>query len=78
MRYYFHLREPNGIIVDDEGLELAGMDAVIAAATAGARSVIAGEAMAGRLPLRSVVEVDDESGERVLDLPFREAVLLDG
>ena len=78
MRYYFHLRESGGYVVDDEGIELADMDAVVAAATAGARCVIAGEAMLGRLPLGSVIEVDDQGGGRVLDLSFRDTVLLTG
>ena len=78
MRYYFHLREEDGYVIDDEGLELADLNAARAAATEGARSVIAAEAMAGRLPLRTIIEVDDEQGQRVLDLPFKDAVLLDG
>ena len=78
MRYYFHLRESESYFADGEGLELAGIDAVLAAAIAGARSVIAGEAMQGKLPLNSSIEVDDENGRRVLDLPFRETVVLDG
>ena len=78
MRYYFHLRESGNLIVDDEGRELVGLDAVKAAATAGARSVIAAEAMAGKIPLGAIIEVENEQGERVLDLPFREAVSLDG
>ena len=77
MRYFFHLRESESYLVDEEGLELPGIDAVLAAAIAGARSVIAGEAMEGKLPLRSSIEVDDEHGQRVLDLPFLETVLLD-
>ncbi|CAA9538991.1 MAG: hypothetical protein AVDCRST_MAG23-1738 [uncultured Sphingosinicella sp.] len=77
MRYFFHLRQSQGYVIDDEGVELADGDAVLAAATIGARSIIAGEAMDGRLPLLSIIEVDDENGLRVLDLPFREAVLLE-
>jgi hypothetical protein len=78
MRYYFHLREEDGYVIDDEGLELADENAAKIAATEGARSVIAAEAMAGRLPLRTIIEVDDERGQRVLDLPFKDAVMLDG
>lgn len=78
MRYYFHLRESGDYVVDEEGLDLPDMAGVVAAATLAARSVIAGEAIAGKVPLRSVIEVDDESGERVLTLPFREAVQMEG
>ena len=77
MRYYFHLRESEAYVLDEEGLELPGIDAVLREAIVGARSVMAGEVMQGKLPLRSSIEVDDENGQRVLDLPFGEAVLLD-
>ncbi len=76
MRYFFHLRESGTLVVDEEGLELAGVDAVQKAAVMGARSVIAAEAMAGKLSLGAVIEVYDESGERVLDVRFRDAVTI--
>lgn len=78
MRYYFHLRESETYLVDEEGLELTGTEAIMAAATAGARSVIANDVMRGKLPLRAVIEVDDQMGRRVLELPFRDTVQLDG
>jgi len=78
MRYFFHLRESGGIVLDEEGRELPDLAAVEAAARTNARSVIAGEALNGKLPLAAVIEVDDEQGRRVLDLPFRDAVILDG
>lgn len=48
MRYFFHLREPGAFLADEEGLELSDLNAVKIAAIAGARSIIAGDAMAGR------------------------------
>jgi hypothetical protein len=77
MRYFFHLREPGGYVVDDEGLELGGLDAVKAAATCGARSIIADEILKGHLPLGTILEVEDEDGRRVLDLPFGDTVFVD-
>ena len=74
MRYFFHLRESGSLVLDEEGLDLVDLDAVAAAAIAGARSVIAGEVMSGRIPISAVIEVDDEHGRRVLDLPLRDAV----
>jgi hypothetical protein len=78
MRYFFHLRESGDFVVDEEGRELPDLTAVEAAARTNARCVIAGEALAGKLPLAACIEVHDEQGERVLDLPFRDAVILDG
>jgi hypothetical protein len=78
MRYFFHLRESGDIVVDEEGRELPGIAAVEAAARVNARSVIAGEARTGKLPLAACIEVHDDQGQRVLELPFRDAVTLDG
>ncbi len=78
MRYHFHLRESQGYVSDEEGLELADLDAVRRAAVAGARSIISSEVMRGKLPLGTVMEVEDEHGEPVFELPFRAAVTLDG
>jgi hypothetical protein len=78
MRYFFHVREGESYLLDDEGLELADVASAFAAATAGARSIIAAEAVQGNLPLRAIIEVDDEKGTRVFDLPFRETIRVDG
>ncbi|HEY0130655.1 MAG TPA: hypothetical protein VGB57_04550, partial [Allosphingosinicella sp.] len=73
-----HLRESGDVVVDEEGRDLPNLAAAAAAARANARCVIAGEAMTGKLPLAACIEVHDEAGQRVLDLPFRDAVILDG
>ena len=78
MRYFFHLTETGCEVIDEEGREFAGLDEVLAAAIGDARSVIAAEALKGKLPLRSRIEVEDEQGSRVLVLPFDQAVLFDG
>ena len=78
MRYFFHLRETDEHVIDEEGQELPHLEAVATAALKNARSVIAHEALAGKLPLRAVIEVKDEAGRNVLVFPFRDAVILDG
>ena len=78
MRYFFNLRESDGYIVDEDGLELVCAETARRAGIAGIRSIMAAEVMTGKLPLGSIMEVDDESGNRVHDLAFREAVLVDG
>jgi hypothetical protein len=78
MRYFFHLRENEHFLVDEEGRELPDIAAVEAVAIRAARSVIASEAMLGKIPLAAVLEIRDEQGQCVLDLPFRDAVVLDG
>lgn len=78
MRYFFHLREEGRLILDEEGRELAGLDGVKAAAVGDARSIIAEAVMTGSLLLKPIIEVRDGEGRRVLDLPFRDAVTVDG
>jgi hypothetical protein len=72
------LRESSAYILDEEGLELEGLSAAVKAARAAARSVIASEVLAGKLPLDSIIEIEDETGQLVFELPFKDAVILDG
>ena len=74
MRFYFNLREGSDYISDEEGLDLPDLDAATDAALRGARDVLAGEVLKGRLPLSTVMEVSDEQGRRVLELPFGQVV----
>jgi len=78
MRYYFHLREDENYVLDEEGRELRDIGMVRAAAMADARSVISAEASDGKIPLRSIIEVENSEGEKVFELLFRDAVTLDG
>lgn len=78
MRYYFHLREEGRYLLDEEGLELMALDAARQAAVEGARSIIADEVLLGNLPLRAILEVADEDGNCLFQLPFKDAVQLDG
>ena len=78
MRYYFHLREAEEFVLDEEGREFPDIEAVKAAAIADARSVISAEACEGKLPLRAMIEVEDAGGEKVFQLKFRDAVIVDG
>jgi hypothetical protein len=77
VRYFFHLHESGGCIVDEEGLELADLDAARRAALTGARALIASEVLDGRLTLGTVMEVQDGRGETVMRLPFRDAVTVE-
>ena len=77
MRFYFNLREGSDYISDEEGLDLPDLDAATDAALRGARDVLAGEVLKGRLPLSTVMEVSDEQGSRVLELPFGQVVSID-
>ena len=77
MRYFFHVHEDGVCVADEEGQECGCLDDARAAALAGARSIIAAEVMAGKLPLDGKIEVGDASGRRVLELPFADAVVIE-
>ena len=75
-RYFFHIHDGSGHMPDEEGTELADLDAVRARAIHDARALMAADIETGRLDLTDYVEVADEGGAVVLTLPYAEAVLV--
>lgn len=74
-RYYFHLRDHIDEILDPEGLELLDLSAVRKAVLEGARDVIANEIKSeGVMDLRYRIDAENEAGQIVHSLPFKEAV----
>ena len=73
-RYFFHLRDGRDETLDQEGVEFSDMDAVREAALVGARDLIAGDAQQGVIDFRFRLEAEDEAGEIVYSLPFKQAV----
>lgn len=72
--FFFHVRNSEGFLEDEEGEELADLDAARAVAVTAVRSIISDESKGGLIDLRGRIEVSDESGRPVLALPFSEAV----
>lgn len=74
-RYYLHLRDHIDEILDPEGLELLDLSAVRKAVLEGARDVIANEIKSeGVMDLRYRIDAENEAGQIVHSLPFKEAV----
>jgi len=73
-RFFFHLRNSTGYLQDEEGQELADVSAARRAALESVRSIASEEAKAGTIDLRASIQVVDEKGGLVLELPFAEAV----
>ena len=74
--YYFHIH--NHIDTrDEEGVELPDLKAARDMAIRAARAMMAENLMTGRLWLDHWIEVENEAGQQVLALPFREAVEID-
>jgi hypothetical protein len=73
MRFYLHLFNRLGSALDEEGVEVADLEAAEARAVDGIRSILADEAKVGRLDLDGRIEIADESGAIVRTVPFEDA-----
>lgn len=74
--YYLHLRNSTGLVRDEEGHDLRDLDAARRAAVASIRSIIADEALQGRIDLRGEVEIADGADAVLLRVAFAEAFTL--
>jgi hypothetical protein len=74
--YFFHLRDHGSVLLDEEGRELDGQEAVEAAALAEARAIIGAEARTGTINLDQVIEVEDQAGTVIHRLEFKDAVTI--
>ncbi len=78
VRYFFHLHECGTVTVDEEGTLLPDAELARAKGVEHARAIMSAEVQEGRLCLGCCIEVLDESGRRVADVPFRDAIALSG
>jgi len=72
--YYFHLRDGIDVLMDAEGVELAGMAAVAARALMEARFILSQDSLAGRINFDQRIDVEDEHGKIVHSIQFSDAV----
>ena len=73
-RYYFHIQDGTGRIVDDEGSEHADLDAARDEAVESARELMSQAALVGRDANHRVFHIAAENGMTLLELPFRDAI----
>jgi len=73
-QFFFHLRDGHDVLLDGEGIELAGLEAAAAQALKEARSLISHDALEGRINLRQRIEVEAPAGTVVHRLEFVDAV----
>ena len=76
--YYFHLRNGEDILLDEDGRELLSMREIEVAALQEARAIISHDALQGRIDLAYHIDVQDRSGETLHSLRFRDAVNIAG
>lgn len=73
-RYFTHLYNSIGHLPDEEGVWLADLDEARQVAIINIRSLLSEELKGGSVNLNGRIEVADESGKRLLVVPFAEAV----
>jgi hypothetical protein len=74
-RYFFHLHDRAGKVVDPEGRALESVASARNHAVTAARAVISDDVLTGVLDLSGYIEVTDELGGMVMVVHFEEAVL---
>jgi len=72
-RFFFHLRDCSGELIDEEGTELPSLAAAREKALEAARDILSHEMKAGRLNLSCRIDIADEQGRVVGSLPLRDA-----
>lgn len=77
-RMFFHLHECGKVLSDTEGAEVQDLQAARVRAIREARAIMCAEVAEGRLCLSCRIEVQDERGEAVLAIPFKDAVTVSG
>lgn len=73
-RYFFNIRNGNGLTEDEEGRDFPDVGAARAEALKGVRSIVAEEVKEGQLDLAGRIEITDESGGAIEDIPFGDAL----
>ena len=75
-RYFFHLRDHESSIFDEEGVDLADLSAVQMTALKAARDTLSHDMKAGFIDLRYRIEVEDVEGTVVHTLPLKDAFVI--
>jgi hypothetical protein len=73
-RFYFHLKEGNELIPDEDGIELPDVAAATREALLTARELLADAIKAGRPKVPEALMIADEAGRTVEILPFSAAL----
>lgn len=75
-RYYFHLRDGADVLLDPEGREFDGLDAIAHATLAEARAILCADIRQGAIRLDQMIDVEDGRGRVVHSLSFLDAVTI--
>ena len=70
-KYFFHVRDHDALIADQEGIELSGLEAVLEECRRIVREVLDEEQWRDDLTAGRRFEIVDELGRVVVTVPFR-------
>lgn len=76
--FYFHLNECGSVTHDHEGTEVADLNTARKVAIVAARAIMCAEITEGEVCFSCHIDITDEAGQRVLRVPFVEAVKIVG
>lgn len=77
-RFHLNVFDSAGDAVDEEGQELADLEAAGAEAIRGIRSLLASELSEGRMDLAGRIEIADGDGRLLQTVAFRDALKIVG
>ena len=72
-RYFMHLRNGIDEVLDPEGVELSDIDALRKKVITAARDILVGDLRNGVVDLRYRVDAENEGGEVIYTLAFKNA-----
>jgi hypothetical protein len=75
-RFFFHLRDRQHILRDEEGKQCRDMAEAAQFALKAARALISSDALDGRIDLDGQIDIADEGGRLLSTLLFRDAVIV--
>lgn len=74
MRYYFHVRNHEGLALDPEGAEFESLNAACEEAFQSAREILADRLLRGEVIDGEVFEITTENGDIARTVPFRDSL----
>ena len=77
-RHFYHLRQPMGECIDDEGVSLPSLAAAHAHALKQAYSIMSADMLEGKLDLDQRIDVEDDRGNIIHTVHFRDVVTITG
>ena len=76
MRYFLHIRDRSGIVLDEDGCDFPSMIAAVDEAQRGIRSLLSEGVRAGTLDLDGRVEITRQDGVVILVVSFGDAITI--